>query len=57
MVGDSSAAAPTEWAQDGELADEIVLYGDVVVAASESDDDLTLNEIDAALGLDDPSQV
>ena len=56
VVGDSSAAAP-EWAQDGELADEIVLYSEVMVAASESDDDLTQNEIDTALGLDDPSQV
>lgn len=57
MVGDSSAAAAPEWAQDGELADEIVLYSEVMVAASESDDDLTQNEIDTALGLDHPSQV
>ena len=56
MGGDSSTAAP-EWAQDGELADEIVLYSEVMVAASESEDDLTQNEIDTALGLDDPSQV
>jgi hypothetical protein len=56
VVGDSSAAA-TEWSQDGELADEIVLYSEVMVAASESEQDLTQNEIDTALGLDDPSQV
>ena len=56
MVVDPSAAA-AEWAQDGELADEIVLYSEVMVVASESEDDLTQNEIDTALGLDDPSQV
>ncbi len=56
MFGESSAT-PSEWAKDGELADEIVLYGDVVVAASESDDDLTLHEIDTALGLDDTTKV
>ncbi len=51
MVGDSSLATAPEWAQDGDLADEIVLYGDVVVAASESERVLTLHEIDTALGL------
>lgn len=49
-------AAATDWAQDGELADEIVLYGDVVVAASESDEDLTQVEIDTALGLDESAE-
>lgn len=37
---------------DADLADEIVMYGDLVVAASESDRDLTLPEIDRVLGLD-----
>lgn len=41
------------WSDDGELADEIELYGDLVVAASESDRDLTADEIDAALGIED----
>jgi hypothetical protein len=36
---------------DDELAEEIVLYGDLVVAASESEGDLTLREIDELLGL------
>ena len=36
---------------DTELADEIVLYGDLVVAASESDGSLSLHEIDRALGI------
>ena len=55
MVGDPSAAAG--WAEDGELADEIVLYSEVMVVASESENDLTQHEIDSALGLDDTSQV
>jgi len=38
---------------DAELAEEIVLYGDLVVAASEAAGDLTLREIDELLGLDD----
>jgi hypothetical protein len=41
------------WSNDGDLADEIRIYGDLVVAASESDRILTLTEIDAALGLSD----
>jgi hypothetical protein len=39
---------------DDDLADEIVLYGDLVVAASESEERLTLPEIDKVLGLRDP---
>lgn len=38
---------------DAELAEEIVLYGDLVVAASEAAGDLTLREIDELLGLDE----
>jgi len=41
------------WSDDGDLADEIQLYGDLVVAASESDRSLTVDEIDAALGVED----
>lgn len=37
---------------DNELADEIEMYGELVVAASESDGELSLPEIDAALGLE-----
>ena len=37
------------WTDDDELAAEIELYGDLVVAASESDRDLTLSEIDRIL--------
>ena len=40
---------------DVELADEIELYGAVVVAASEKDGSLTPAEIDDALGVDDAS--
>ncbi|MEJ5866805.1 hypothetical protein WDV85_03505 [Pseudokineococcus sp. 5B2Z-1] len=36
---------------DAALADEIELYGAVVVAASEKDGSLTDDEIDAALGV------
>lgn len=39
------------WSDDGDLADEIQLYGDLVVAASESDRRLTVDEIDTVLGL------
>lgn len=42
------------WSNDGDLADEIRIYGDLVVAASESDDTLTVTEIDAVLGLVEP---
>lgn len=44
---------------DHDLADEIVLYGDLVVAASESDRHLSLPEIDQVLGVgetDDPAR-
>ncbi len=36
---------------DHALADEIVLYGDLMVAASESEHDLSLPEIDEVLGV------
>lgn len=36
---------------DHELADEIVLYGDLMVAASESERHLSLPEIDEVLGV------
>lgn len=37
---------------DNELADEIEMYGELVVAASESDRELSLFEIDRALGVE-----
>jgi hypothetical protein len=37
---------------DDELADEIEMYGELVVVASEADHELSLPEIDAALGLE-----
>lgn len=37
---------------DNELADEIELYGELVVAASESDRELSPHEIDQALGVE-----
>lgn len=37
---------------DEALAEEIEMYTDLVVAASEADDDLTWHEIDAALGVE-----
>jgi hypothetical protein len=40
------------WAEDDDLADEIELYGELVVAASESDDQLSLPQIDRVLGVD-----
>lgn len=49
------------WSNDGDLADEIRIYGDLMVAASESDGTLSVTQIDAALGLaitgadDDPA--
>lgn len=43
---------PQGWSDDRDLAAEIRIYGDLVVAASESDRALTGPEIDAALGLD-----
>lgn len=39
---------------DDELADEIELYGDLVVAASEADRELSLTEIDKLLGVRPP---
>jgi hypothetical protein len=44
------------WADDDELAGEIELYGDLVVAASSQEEPLTSGEIDSALGLDEPAQ-
>jgi len=44
------------WSNDGDLADEIRIYGDLVVAASESSGTLSVTQIDAALGLADPVQ-
>jgi len=49
MGGD---APRRHWADDGELADEIELYGDLVVAASESDEELSQRQIDRVLGVD-----
>ena len=49
MGGD---APRRHWADDGELADEIELYGDLVVAASESDAELSQRQIDRVLGVD-----
>lgn len=37
---------------DDELADEIELYGDLVVAASEAEGDLTQPQIDRLLGVE-----
>ena len=44
------------WSNDGDLADEIRIYGDLVVAASESDGTLSVTQIDAVLGLAEPGQ-
>ena len=41
------------WADDDELAGEIELYGDLVVAASSQEQPMTAVEIDSALGLDE----
>lgn len=41
------------WAADAELAGEIELYGDLVVAASSQEAPLTPVEIDSVLGLDE----
>ncbi len=49
--------APPRRLADDELADEIELYGELVVVASESDRDLSLPEIDAALGVRHPDAV
>jgi hypothetical protein len=49
MGGD---APRRHWADDGDLADEIELYGDLVVAASESDEHLTQRQIDRVLGVE-----
>jgi hypothetical protein len=49
VVGDDQGRS---WAEDGELATEIELYGDLVVAASESESELTLPQIDRVLRVD-----
>ncbi len=41
------------WSDDEDLAGEIELYGDLVVAASSQEEPLTSGEIDTALGLDE----
>lgn len=48
-----SRPAAQAWSDDDELAGEIELYGDLVVAASSHQAPLTPLEIDSALGLDD----
>ena len=48
MVGDVRTSRG-RWTDDDELAAEIELYGDLVVAASESDRTLTVSEIDRIL--------
>lgn len=48
-----SPPAAQAWADDDELAGEIELYGDLVVAASSQEEPMTPLEIDNALGLDD----
>jgi hypothetical protein len=49
------SAAPAPPLADVTLAEEIELYADVVVAASESDGPLPEGELDRVLGLEDPS--
>ncbi len=48
-----SRPAAQAWSDDDELAGEIELYGDLVVAASSQESPLTPVEIDSALGLDE----
>lgn len=48
------AGTRRHWTDDNVLADEIELYGELVVAASESERDLTLPQIDRVLGVDQP---
>ena len=49
----SAQSAGETWADDNELAGEIELYGDLVVAASSQEEPMTPVEIDSALGLDE----
>lgn len=42
---------PASWSDD-DLADEIELYGDLVVAATAQEAPMTPREIDSALGVD-----
>jgi hypothetical protein len=42
---------PTSWSDD-DLADEIELYGELVVAATAQETPMTPREIDTALGVD-----
>ncbi len=53
MGGPNMSSPSPRWADDGDLAGEIELYGDLVVAASEAEDALTTDEIDVALGLEE----
>lgn len=46
------AGTRRHWTDDNALADEIELYGELVVAASESERELTLPQIDRVLGVD-----
>lgn len=48
-AGASSRADPR--VQDPQALDEIELYGDVLIAASQSEGPLSTDELDAALGL------
>ncbi|GAB2683927.1 hypothetical protein [Thalassiella azotivora] len=48
----NGAVPRRHWAEDDALADEIELYGELVVAASESEDQLSLPQIDRVLGVD-----
>ena len=47
-----AARPPADPLADDELAEEIVLYTDVVLAASESDGPLRAGELDRLLGVD-----
>lgn len=49
----ASAGAPAAPLADTTLAEEIELYADVVVAASESDGPLPEGELDRVLGVED----
>jgi hypothetical protein len=40
------------WAPDGVALDEIEIYGNLIIAASASDQPLSQREIDAILGVD-----
>ncbi|MDP9221599.1 MAG: hypothetical protein M3P23_13830 [Actinomycetota bacterium] len=50
-LDDALDDAPEDDLQDRELSQEIELVGDLVVAASDADADLSTSEIDRILGL------